>query len=281
MRQITISTCNLNQWSLDFTGNKDRIISAVVKAKNDGSKLIITPELSLCGYDCLDAFLEQDTTTHSWEVLADIMVHPACQDIIVDVGLPVFHHGCLYNARVIFYQQKILYVRCKMSLANDGLFREMRYFTPWPQSRGIEEYILPKVLRDPTGQREVPIGSLVLEALDCTIAIECCEELFTPDCTSIHLGLQGVDIICNSSASHWQLRKLDRRLDLIRETSRKGGSCYLYSNQIGCEGGGRLVRPALILLHSSGVLEPLTALFECMMQQFCSIKLDFDLYHKI
>ena len=241
MRQITLSTCNLNQWSLDFTGNKERVISAVTKAKQDGSKLVITPELSLCGYDCLDAFLEQDTTTHSFEILADLIVHPSCQDIIVDVGLPVFHNGCLYNARLVFYQKKILYIRCKMSLANDGLFREMRYFTPWPQSRGIEEFILPRALRDITGQRDVQIGSLVLEALDCTIAIECCEELFTPNCTSIHLGLQGVDIICNSSASHWQLRKLDRRLDLIRESSRKGGSCYLYSNQIGCEGGGRMV----------------------------------------
>lgn len=225
MRSITVSTCNLKQWSLDYLGNKDRIIAAVSRAKEDGSKLIITPELSICGYDCLDAFLEQDTTTHSWQVLADLIAHPTCQDIIIDVGLPIFHFGCLYNARLVFHQKKVLYIRCKMSLANDGLFREMRYFTPWLQSRGIEEFILPKDLRELTGQRHVPIGDLVLEALDCTIAIECCEELFTPDNPSIHLGLQGVDIVCNSSASHWQLRKLDRRLELIRESSRKGGLC--------------------------------------------------------
>ncbi|KAL9038623.1 MAG: hypothetical protein Q9214_005205 [Letrouitia sp. 1 TL-2023] len=146
MRVITVSTCNLNQLALDFVGNFERILEAVRKAKADGSSLIITPELSLSGYSCLDAFLEQvrpqklrnlakttyflfqqDTEMHCWEVLHDLIAHDDCQGIIVDI-----------------------------------------------------------------------------------------------DCPSIHLGLNGVEIICNSSASHWQLRKLDRRLELIQESSKKG-----------------------------------------------------------
>lgn len=59
MRVITVSTCNLNQLALDFEGNFQRILEAVRKARADGSSLIITPELSLSGYSCLDAFLEQ------------------------------------------------------------------------------------------------------------------------------------------------------------------------------------------------------------------------------
>lgn len=154
------------------------------------------------GYDCLDAFLELDTLLHCWEILPDLLTQSG--DLIVDVGLPLQHRGVLYNARLVFHQKKILYIRCKKSLANDGNFREMRYFTPWPESRGVEEFILPKRLRELTGQRHVPIGDLVLEALDCTIATECCEELFCPNNPAIHLGLQGVDIVCNPSASHCQ-----------------------------------------------------------------------------
>jgi len=35
------------------------------------------------------------------------------------------------------------------------------------------------------------------------------------------MGLDGVEIITNSSGSHHQLRKLDHRVDLIREATKK------------------------------------------------------------
>lgn len=174
MRIVTVSSCNLNQWALDFVGNRDRIIEAVKRARRDGSSLLVTPELSICGYSCLDAFLERDTTTHSWEVLRDLIKHEDCQNIIVDVGLPIIHRSCLYNCRVIFFNGKILYARPKMALANDGLFREMRYFTPW-QRRRVEEYLLPHNLRELTGQRHIFIGDCVLETNDTMIASEMCE----------------------------------------------------------------------------------------------------------
>lgn len=62
----------------------DRIIKAVQKAKLDGSKLLVTPELSVSGYACLDEFLNKDTSTHSWEVVKDLIEHEECQGIIVD-----------------------------------------------------------------------------------------------------------------------------------------------------------------------------------------------------
>ena len=40
----------------------------------------------------------------------------------------------------------------------------------------------------------------------------------------------------NSSGSHFTLRKLDLRLQLICEATRKNGGIYLYSNQLGCDG---------------------------------------------
>ena len=238
MRAITVCSCNLNQWALDFEGNKSRIITAVALAKEKRGKLLITPELSITGYDCLDAFLDLDTTRHSWEVIADLLIE--CPDIILDVGMPVVHNSVLYNTRVIFWNRTILGIRPKMSLAGDGLFREPRHFSPWPTGKKVEDYLLPLRIQTLTGQDYVPIGNFVLESQDgVKIACEMCEELFTPQSPSIAYGLAGVDIICNSSASHWSLRKLDRRLDLIRESSKKSGSCYLYSNQQGVDGAVR------------------------------------------
>ena len=99
MRSITISSCNLSQWSLDFVGNKDRIIQAVQKAKLDGSRLLVTPELSVTGYACLDEFLNQDTSTHSWEVVKDLIGHEACQGILVD-GTSASKRNILMQRRV-------------------------------------------------------------------------------------------------------------------------------------------------------------------------------------
>lgn len=70
------------------------------------------------------------------------------------------------------------------------------------------------------------------------------------------MGLDGVEIFTNSSGSHHELRKLNTRVDLIREATAKVcqicecdvcaffylsskckvGGVYLYANQQGCDG---------------------------------------------
>lgn len=45
-----------------------------------------------------------------------------------------------------------------------------------------------------------------------------------------------MEIIANGSGSHHQLRKLDKRLDLVRGATAKAGGVYLYANQKGCDG---------------------------------------------
>ena len=46
-------------------------------------------------------------------------------------------------------------------------------------------------------------------------------------------ALNGVEIFTNSSGSHHSLRKLDERISLIQEATRKNGGVYLYANQSG------------------------------------------------
>lgn len=235
-RLVTLATCSLNQWVLDWIGNSDRIIESVRRAKKAGATLRVGPELEITGYGCLDHFLESDTFMHSWEMLARIIEHPDCQDIIVDVGMPVRHRNCRYNARVIFYNKKIILIRPKSSLANDGNYREMRYFTPWLKERYTEPYYLESVVSEITGQRTVPFGDAIISTLDTAFAAETCEELFTPNPPHIPLGLDGCEIFTNSSGSHFEIRKILQRLTLIREATQQNKGIYLYANQQGCDG---------------------------------------------
>eukprot|EP01147_Barroeca_monosierra_P004469 gene4469-6717_t len=123
-----------------------------------------------------------------------------------------------------------------MYLAMNGNYREGRWFTPWRKHRTVEDFMLPPVLRKATGQRSAPFGDGVIATNDVCIGSEVCEELWSPNSPHIHMGLDGVDIFTNGSGSHHELRKLNHRLDLIRDAVSKVGGVYLYANSQGNDG---------------------------------------------
>jgi NAD+ synthase (glutamine-hydrolysing) len=69
------------------------------------------------------------------------------------------------------------------------------------------------------------------------LAAETCEELFTVNAPRIDLAFSGVEVFMNASGSHHQLRKLNLRIDSIRNATRLCGGVYMYANQQGCDGG--------------------------------------------
>jgi NAD+ synthase (glutamine-hydrolysing) len=160
---ITLATCALNQWALDFTGNLERTRKSFEIAKQKGAVYRLGPELELCGYGANDHFLELDTVNHCFESLLELMKASECHDIIGDVGMPIVHFGVRYNCRVIFYNKRILMIRPKRFLANDGNYREMRYFSPWSKENCIEEFTLPELFQKEFGQSTCPIGDGILQ----------------------------------------------------------------------------------------------------------------------
>lgn len=70
---VTLATCNLNQWALDFEGNLERVLLSIRRAKATGARYRLGPELELCGYGCEDHFLESDTYLHCDESLARLL----------------------------------------------------------------------------------------------------------------------------------------------------------------------------------------------------------------
>jgi len=65
---------------------------------------------------------------------------------------PIVHKNVIYNCRVIVHDKQILLIRPKMWLANDGNYREMRYFTPWSKPRQWEDHFLPRIIQTVTKQ---------------------------------------------------------------------------------------------------------------------------------
>ena len=255
---VKIATCQLNQWALDFKGNLARVIESIKEAKAQECSFRTGPELEITGYGCEDSFLEPDTFHHAWFSFAELLKDDLTDGILCDIGMPVVHRGIAYNCRVWVVNRKILGIRPKMFMAQDGNYREMRYFTPWqPPKDGkyafgqLEDFALPQVIRSVTGMDTVPFGIFAVDTHDSSLATELCEELFTPQAPHITLSLAGVEIIANGSGSHHQLRKLDNRIDLVRGATSKAGGVYMYANQKGCD-GGRMYFDGCAMIWSNG-----------------------------
>ncbi|XP_054380109.1 glutamine-dependent NAD(+) synthetase isoform X5 [Pongo abelii] len=241
-------------WSQGSRPGAKRILhkrSGIEIAKNRGARYRLGPELEICGYGCWDHYYESDTLLHSFQVLAALLESPVTQDIICDVGMPVMHRNVRYNCRVIFLNRKILLIRPKMALANEGNYRELRWFTPWSRSRHTEEYFLPRMIQDLTKQETVPFGDAVLVTWDTCIGSEICEELWTPHSPHIDMGLDGVEIVTNASGSHHVLRKANTRVDLVTMATGKNGGIYLLANQKGCD-GDRLYYDSCAMIAMNG-----------------------------
>ncbi|KAK3935587.1 putative glutamine dependent NAD+ synthetase [Diplogelasinospora grovesii] len=253
---VTVATCALRQWALDFEGNTARVIESIKKAKELGAKVRVGSELEISGYQCADHFLEQDLFLHCWEMLEKILRDESLHDILLDIGMPIQHRNVRYNCRVICLNGKILLIRPKMWLANDANYFEMRHFTPWLRPREFDEYHLPRRIQKLQGATHVIFGDAVISTPDTCIGVETCEELFTPDAPHVQMALDGVEIFTNSSGSHFTLRKLSVRMQLIQEATRKNGGVYIYANQAGC-GGDRLYfdASAMVLLNGDVVAQ--------------------------
>ncbi|KAI3872053.1 hypothetical protein MKX03_001400 [Papaver bracteatum] len=85
-------------------------------------------------------------------------------------------------------------IRPKFWLANDGNFRESRWFTAWKQRDHLEEFQLPSDVAEALSITSVPFGYGYIQFLDTVVAAEFCEELFAPIPPLAKLALDGVVI---------------------------------------------------------------------------------------
>lgn len=67
-RKVTLATCTLNQWAMDFDGNARRITQSIIESHAQGATYRVGPELEVSGYGCYDHYYENDTILHCFEV---------------------------------------------------------------------------------------------------------------------------------------------------------------------------------------------------------------------
>lgn len=255
MKSTILAIATLNQWSMDFEGNRKRIIESIRVAKSEhNAKVRIGPELEIPGYGCEDHFYELDTIHESWKVLKELLKFTSqapYNDMLCVFGMGLLYKSKIYNCGVCTYNGKVLLIKPKLILSDDNNYRESRWFTPWTSGSEVVQYYLPELIAEQTGQKTVPFGNLILRSTDgFLIASECCEELWAPITSSALLYSQGVHIIFNVSGSHYQPNKQEKRESMIRSISLKAGGVYMYSNYSGCDGTRFYFDAASVIMDS-------------------------------
>jgi len=229
---INVSVCTINQWAMDFPNNEKRIIKAIEDAKKKGGKIILLPELATTGYSCQDHFYENETYMLSMNIIRNICNDTdLTKDILLVLGAPVIHDGVKYNTMIFISNNEIILIRPKINLADDGNYREARWFTSWAKE-GLENF----QLKGFNKQNKTKIGIAIVNCNGVKVAAEVCEELWVPQSMNIPLYLNDTDIILNSSGSHFEMNKIQKRINLVNAATKRSGGAYVYSNMKGCDG---------------------------------------------
>jgi len=138
--RMTLKICiaQLNLVVGDLTGNAQKIITAARQAYRDGAHLVLTPELSICGYAAEDLFLRPAFIAACDEAVARVAAELASlQHLSVVVG-----HPCggdvrtrsvalpqRFNSASVLCEGKVVATYAKRELPNYQVFDERRYFT--------------------------------------------------------------------------------------------------------------------------------------------------------
>ena len=134
---LSICTAQLNFVVGDMPGNAQKIIAAAHEAHAQGARLLLTPELAICGYAAEDLFLRpaflaacDDAVktvareTAGLKGLAIVLGHPQA----MASGAQAF--SVCFNAASVVRDGKIEQTYAKRELPNYQVFDERRYFVP-------------------------------------------------------------------------------------------------------------------------------------------------------
>lgn len=265
MKYIKVGAATLNQTPLDWKGNQQNILAAIQAARANKVHILCLPELCISGYGCEDAFLAPGTLAQSRRILLEIA--PQTKNIIVAVGLPLLYQNRVYNTVCLLVNGSICGFVAKRFLPNYGIHYEARWFHRWPIA--VQDQI--KI-----NDQHYPIGDIYFNCGGVRLGFEICAEGWVANRPGIKLAEKGIDIILNSSASHFAFDKHRIRKRFVLESSRALSVGYIYTNLLGNE-AGRAIYDGDAMITAGGQLLASSKRFSFANYQLISALIDVDL----
>jgi NAD+ synthetase len=224
---MKIAIAQLNPLIGDLAGNAQLILAAADQAVIAGADLLLTPELSLCGYPPRDLLMRPGfVATLEAQLIKLAQSLPSHLAVLVGTVTPLQPAApqlgnsvkSLYNSVALLHNGQVQKRFHKRLLPTYDVFDEDRYFAPG-QDAGVFE-----------------LGSLKL-------GVTICEDLWNDELfweyrayavdPIADVSAQGVDLILNLSASPFSVGKQSLREKLLSHAASRHQCPIIYVNQVG------------------------------------------------
>ena len=223
---MRIAIAQLNPIVGDIEGNAQRILEAAQTAFNRGAELLLTPELSLCGYPPRDLLLNLGFVEKMSRQL-QLLSQELPEKLAVLVGFvekntsaTVRGEKPLFNSIALLKSQEIKQIFTKRLLPTYDVFDEDRYFASGKESQYFQ-----------------------LTENNFKIGVTICEDVWNDEQfwgqrqyavnPIADLANLGVDLIVNLSASPYSVGKQKLRESLLSHSATRYNLPIVYVNQVG------------------------------------------------
>ena len=221
---VKVALAQINATVGDLAGNSRLIADAARRAHAQGAQLVLTPELSLCGYPPEDLLLRDAFMRACGEALHGLAASLAgCEGLHVVVGHPhrFGQSGDLrsrsqavprrFNAASVLAGGRVVATYCKRELPNYQVFDERRYFA---------------------SGRDGGQGAVVFEVGGCKFGLNICEDAWFDE-PARAAKAAGAQVLCVLNASPFHLGKVAEREQRMAERVRDVGLPLLYTHLTG------------------------------------------------
>lgn len=226
----------------DFEYNTQKIIEAVKYALQEGSELIVFPELSVCGYPPRDFLEFKDFIQRCDESIQKISAFS--NEIGIIVGAPAPNPDPkgkdLFNSAYYLYKGQIQQVIHKTLLPTYDVFDEVRYFESATELHTIHH----------KGTK---------------IALTICEDIWNTGDNPLYrrtpldeLMIERPELIINISASPFDYTQQNKREKLLNEICAKYGLPVIYCNTVGA--------------HTELIFDGASLVFDAKGNKVCELK---------
>ena len=221
---LKICVAQLNFVVGDLTNNAQKIIACARTAHANGARLLLTPELSICGYAAEDLFLRPAFIAACDDAVKTVARELAgLKNMTVVVGHPSGGYDAdarktrsvavsgRYNAASVICEGKLLATYAKRELPNYQVFDERRYFQP---GTGV------CVFEAGEGVGRVKVGLLI------------CEDAWFEEPARLAKEA-GAEVIAVINASPFHVGKGDEREQMMRARVNACGLPLVYAHLVG------------------------------------------------
>jgi NAD+ synthase (glutamine-hydrolysing) len=205
--------------------------------------LLALPEQLIAGYSPEDLVQWPAFVDAQWTELERFARETKDLATVFALGLTVARSAHLYNAAALVHRGTVLGIVPKEKLPTYSVFYEARVF-----ARGAAG-LLDTV-------RGVPFGDLVFDLDFGGLAVEVCEDLWSPDGPMRRRSYAGAEVVVNLSASPYRLGIVATRREMLATRANDNQCTVVYANLVGAndglifDGGGFVAQNGRIVMEA-------------------------------